>query len=156
VNDQRFVIIEGPNGVGKSTIRPLVSQGLGQMGDHVIDRLVASYYVFDRILRPSGFTWGIGKWLHELEHLDKLYQVFHVTLVGTPAEILQRLSLRGSTTWTLQTIEEQARLFDEFHKAVKKQTTIPAAEMGAFDHAGPRQSSDYIVEWINEHPRRSR
>ena len=53
------------------------------MGDHVIDRLVASYYVFDRILRPSGFTWGMNKWLHELEHPPRELDAGAAELVET-------------------------------------------------------------------------
>lgn len=150
----RLVILEGANGSGKSTIRPIVARLLGQHGDHVIDRFVASYYVMDQMhgRKNPQTVENLLEQLHDLQLY--CYEVFHVTLIGTPAEMLRRLTYRGPHNETIQSLERQQDLFSEFDRILESKTVVWRCQTGAFDHEGPNMVAQIIADWVNEHDRR--
>jgi thymidylate kinase len=148
---QRFVILEGPNGSGKTTLRGIVQNLLGQQGDHVIDRFVGSYYVYDRILRPGGFTWGADKWLRELDELEKLYEVRQIVLDCSLDVLRQRLANRfdGHHPWSNEQLLHQRELFNEWHEMCERHGLTSRIYWKTA--VTPYDAATDITRWVNDH-----
>lgn len=140
-----FVILEGPKGVGKSTLRPFVQEAFDQQA-HVVDRLVGSMWVFDRIYRRR-FRETVS-YLYELNTLASIYDVVQVVLHAPEEELRNRLLRRDLLSVYMYDVKLQARMFRLWHHLCSERsatTTLLVPAVG-----DPAETAQAIRRHVND------
>lgn len=140
-----LIMVEGIDGSGKSNlVRPLRFAL-----DHnalIFERWLGSSWMYDQFLSRV----STRRHWEEAERLREIYDLRQIVCYANPMQVVSRLSFLGEADWTKAELEDQQRLFVDWHQQWLARGW-PSLIVNTSDGIAIKDSVQHVKEWLDAH-----